>query len=145
MTQRIGFVFFKVTVVFLGVGHAILPVAKADCTTLFFDDLLYDVGELPRSVAIGDLDGDGDADLAVVNEYGFNVSILLNNGDGSFADDVLYHAGRKPNFVAIGDLDGDGDADLALTKLKDQQVPDETVAVLLNNGVQSALATGRMA
>ncbi|MCH7841105.1 MAG: FG-GAP repeat protein, partial [Planctomycetes bacterium] len=37
---------------------------------------LYGAGDRPRSVAIGDLDGDGDADLAVAN-FSDNVSVLL--------------------------------------------------------------------
>ena len=38
---------------------------------------LYGAGDYPISVAIGDLDGDGDSDLAVAN-YSGNVSVLLN-------------------------------------------------------------------
>ncbi|GAH08116.1 unnamed protein product, partial [marine sediment metagenome] len=43
-------------------------------------------------VAIGDLDGDLDLDLAVANNISDNVSVLLNNGDGTFAADVTYGA-----------------------------------------------------
>src|SRR5713101_3535388 len=48
----------------------------------------FDVGDRPRSVAVGDFDGDGVQDLAVAN-YSFmpldsTVSVLLGNGDGSF-------------------------------------------------------------
>jgi len=38
----------------------------------------YGVGMNPRSVALGDLDGDQDADLAVANEDSGTVSILIN-------------------------------------------------------------------
>ena len=44
----------------------------------FADELLYGGGEGPRSMCIGDLDSDGDLDLAVANFNGDNVSILLN-------------------------------------------------------------------
>ncbi|MCH7720899.1 MAG: VCBS repeat-containing protein, partial [Planctomycetes bacterium] len=88
--------------------------SESECDELFADDLTYGAGEGPFSVAIGDLDGDGDADLAVANRYSDNVSVLLNNGDGTFAADVLYGVGDQPQSVAIGDLDGDGDADLAV-------------------------------
>ncbi|MCH7702528.1 MAG: VCBS repeat-containing protein [Planctomycetes bacterium] len=114
MSTRFGFVCFGVAAVFLGVGSAFLPVARADCPTLFGAHVLYGAGNGPSSVAIGDLDGDGDADLVVANSSDDNVSVLLNNGDGTFAAHVLYGVGNGPSSVAIGDLDGDGDADLAV-------------------------------
>src|SRR5262249_38990687 len=41
-------------------------------------------GAGPRSVAVGDLDGDGKPDLATANVNGGDVSVLLGNGDGTF-------------------------------------------------------------
>ena len=40
------------------------------------------------AAAWADFDADGDFDLAVANEYSGNVSILLNDGDGTFAPAV---------------------------------------------------------
>jgi hypothetical protein len=89
----------------------------------------YGAGYSPRSVAIGDLNGDGDLDLAVAN-FSDKVSVLLGNGDGSFQSAVSYsHAGRFPQSIAIGDLNGDGDLDLAMAN--DQSL---NVSVLLGNG-----------
>ncbi len=79
-------------------------------------------------MAIGDLDGDHDADLAVANAFSQDVSVLLNNGDGTFAADVTYGAGLGPRSVAIGDLDGDLDLDLAVANEFGRNV-----SVLLNN------------
>ncbi len=42
------------------------------------------VGHNPQSVAVGDFNGDGFLDLAVVNKDDNNVSILLGKGDGTF-------------------------------------------------------------
>ena len=39
----------------------------------------------PQSVAIGDLNGDGKPDLAVAIYNSNVVSVLLGNGDGTFA------------------------------------------------------------
>ena len=44
----------------------------------FQDAVNYRAGREPKSVAIGDLDGDGDPDLAVANFAEDNVSVLYN-------------------------------------------------------------------
>ena len=80
-----------------------------------FPGAQYDVGEVPESVAIGDLDGDLVPDMAVANFSNNNkVSVLLEVGDGTFAAAVHYAAGSIPLSVAIGDLDGDLVPDLAV-------------------------------
>ena len=66
----------------------------------------YGTGGQPLSLAIGDLNGDGRADLAVAT-YAFSVSVLLNKGDGTFAAKRDYRTGAA-FAVAIGDLNGDG-------------------------------------
>jgi len=79
----------------------------------------FGVGGAPRSVAIGDLDGDGREDLAVANSEEFpragpgDVSVLLGNGDGTFAMEARFGAGDEPSSIAIGDFDGDGREDPA--------------------------------
>jgi hypothetical protein len=67
-------------------------------------------------VAAADLDGDGDADLAVANHGSDNVTILKNSGRGKFIQraNSPEAAGSGPEAVAAADLDGDGDADLAV-------------------------------
>ena len=70
------------------------------CT--FADGESYDTGHYPHFVAIGDLDGDLDLDLVIANgTHGGHLSIVLNNGDGTFAN-----------------LDGDLDLDLAVANLE---------------------------
>jgi hypothetical protein len=106
-----------------------LSVAYAVSRITFAARVDYGVGDKPRSVAVGDFDGDGNPDLATANWLYDDVSVLLNNGDGTFAAPVDYAAGDRPWCVAVGDFDGDGKPDLAVGKWSD-----DDVSVLLNNG-----------
>ncbi|WP_174805428.1 FG-GAP-like repeat-containing protein, partial [Hymenobacter sp. UV11] len=66
----------------------------------------------PISVAVGDVDGDGDLDLLAANNTGSSVSVRLNDGSGSFGGTQDVTVGYNPTSVAVGDVDGDGDLDL---------------------------------
>ena len=75
------------------------------------------VGKQPRSVAIGDLNGDQRPDLAVANFGSDDVSVLLGTATGTFvpAAGSPLKVGEQPTSVAIGDLNGDQHPDLAVT------------------------------
>ena len=60
----------------------------ASCTHPLFGNA---AGNAPFSVAIGDLDGDLDLDLAVANQSSDDVSVLLNQGE-QFALDTAIRA-----------------------------------------------------
>jgi hypothetical protein len=81
-------------------------------------------------IAAGDLDHDGDPDLAVTNWADNTVSILINDGSGTFAPPTDYIVGDSPYAIVAADLDGDGDLDLAVTNL----TAFDAVSILLNNG-----------
>ncbi|MCG8310861.1 MAG: T9SS type A sorting domain-containing protein [Cytophagales bacterium] len=77
----------------------------------------YTTGAKPRSVTMGDLDGDGWTDLILAAQGGKNVSILRNiTGTGTFGFDNKedFYVGSQLQSVAVGDLDGDGKPDLAV-------------------------------
>jgi len=82
----------------------------------------------PQAAAVGDFNGDGNLDLAVVNSNTNTVSILLGKGDGTFGAHVDYPTSGKPLGVVVGDF-GNGQLDLAVTNSTSN-----TVSILLGNG-----------
>ena len=90
-------------------------------------------GSYPVGIANGDFNRDGKLDLVVANygDFGTNhVSILIGNGDGTFAAAVNYGVGTAPAWsVAVADLNGDGKPDLAVANYGSNNV-----SILLGNG-----------
>ena len=91
----------------------------------------FATGTAPRSVAVGDFNGDGIPDLAIPNFASNNVTLLLGNGSGGFspASNSPFAVGTGPQFVAIGDFNGDGFLDLAVAN-----ETSSNVTILLGNG-----------
>jgi hypothetical protein len=84
---------------------------------------------IPGGMAVGDVNGDGSADLVVV--FGGGVLVLLGNGDGTFqTTPTSYLAGVLPRDVAIGDFNEDGKPDLAVANYDSNG----GVSVLINDG-----------
>jgi hypothetical protein len=125
-----GGLLLSICVLFLGQTGLASP--------LFYPSVEYPTVGTPYYVAIGDLNGDGALDLAVANQRPDYVSVLLNNGDGTFQAAVNYGVGDNATSLVIGDLDGDGDLDLAVAT-------GGYVSVLLGNGdgtFQTAIGYG---
>ncbi len=85
----------------------------------------YDSNNGPVST---DLNGDTYPDIVSVDYNTLNASVLLNDGDGTFAAPVTYAVGENPMNIKTADFDNDNDIDIAV------QREDRHVSVLLNNG-----------
>jgi hypothetical protein len=87
------------------------------------------VESTPTHAVAADLDADGDADLAVVNSLSDTLTVLENDGSGTFNPRPAIGVGTMPVSVAVGDFDRDGDLDL-VTSNKNSG----TVSILLGDG-----------
>jgi len=115
-----------------------------NANAIFFNPETYSSGGLyALSVAVGDFNGDGKADLAVANQCPLNncdagdVSVLLGNGDGTFQAAQSYSTGGYEAFaVAVADVNKDGKADLIVANgcRSANQCMNGVVGVLLGNG-----------
>ena len=84
-------------------------------------------GDGPKSVAIGDFNGDSDPDLAVVNQTAGTVSIRLGGAGATFTGAANVPVSGNPVSVAVGDFNGDSDPDLAVVN----QTVSGSVSILL--------------
>ena len=84
-----------------GTGTFVAPAVGAEVS----------VGPGPRSVVMGDVDGDGDLDLVAAIPDS-TVSVRFNDGSGHFSGSVSLRVGVNAVDVVLGDIDGDGDLDL---------------------------------
>ncbi len=86
------------------------------------------------TVALADLVGDTNLDLAVTNSNDNVVAVLKGNGAGSFTPVAgsPFSVGTMPLALAIGDMDNDGKADLVVANKGS-----DNVSVLLNTGSDS--------
>jgi hypothetical protein len=66
----------------------------------------------PWGLAIGDVTGDGKPDIVTANTQNDTISVLPNDGAGSFPTYFNFDTGAHPGAVTIADVDGDGAADV---------------------------------
>jgi Bacterial Ig-like domain (group 3)/FG-GAP-like repeat/FG-GAP repeat len=96
-----------------GSSSSLAHIVNSTAAGSFSAPVPFKAGNGPYSVAAGDFNGDGAADLAVANQIDGTVSVLLGNGRGSFQKAVTYPTGAAPQSVIVADFNGDGNLDLA--------------------------------
>jgi hypothetical protein len=94
------------------------------------------LGAGPALPVAGDFNGDGNLDLAILNQLSSSVSILLGHGDGRFsaAPVLSLNPAISPSAITVADFNSDGLPDLAITDNAQRSPPSDTVRILLNNG-----------
>jgi hypothetical protein len=90
----------------------------------------------PRSVAVADLEGDGDTDVVVANETTDSIAVLRNDGTGTLTlVGVPLPVGDRPVSVLLSDLNGDNQPDLATAERGD-----DTLTMLLNTSSSTTIS-----
>jgi hypothetical protein len=93
------------------------------------DKLPLNATDGPSSIAIVDLNRDSRPELVVTNRVANTVSVLLNNGLGSFTLKSRYATGVAPSALAAADLNRDGKQDIVVAN-----AGSNSVSVFLGNG-----------
>jgi FG-GAP-like repeat len=119
--------------VLLGVGDGKLQEAQGSP---------FPAGDTPFGIAIGDVNGDGNQDIAVLNSPSITsenkgkdgLTILLGDGTGKFLElkGSPFETGKSPSRIAIGDLNGDGINDIVVTNYNGKSI---SVFYMDKNGV----------
>jgi hypothetical protein len=108
--------------------------ASLTCSSLttvsFADAVAYPSGFKTYALFSGDLDNDGDVDLAAANETDSTISVLANGGAGAFQLLATpFPTGDYPTGGTLADFNRDGFADVVTADYHG-----DSVSVLLNTG-----------
>lgn len=93
-----------------------------------------------REIAVADVDGDGDLDVAAPDAWGGPAALFINDGTGRFTDEASarWNVTTRAGSVRFADLDDDGDADLIVGDWGDDPSPsspsDGAIQVWRNDG-----------
>ncbi|WP_084182810.1 FG-GAP repeat domain-containing protein [Nevskia soli] len=100
-------------------------------------------GTGPVAVAVGDFNGDGKPDYAIVWHQSNAVQVRLNNGDGTFTAGPLITVATAPVAIATGDFNGDGHLDLMVASAGSPLIGQPSkLSLLVNNGAGAFSVAG---
>jgi VCBS repeat protein/FG-GAP repeat protein len=115
-----------------GYGSGEVSVILNSGDGIFQAPVKYPVGLPSDSLVVSDFNGDGKPDLATANTDNASlgsISILINQGDGTFKGAVKYPVGSNPRSLIAADFNGDGKPDIAAGSYGS-----DDVSVLINQG-----------
>jgi hypothetical protein len=82
----------------------------------------FGTGKVPNRLAIGDVNGDGVADVAVTYTDSDSIALFLMSRQGTVASSSTIAVGKRPKGIAIHDLNGDGKGDIVVADNGDNNV-----------------------
>ena len=109
-----------IDVIVLNAGDRSVGILKGKGDGSFYLQDAYEAGDNLASLAMGDFDGDGRMDIAVSNaNLGTDgspgtVSILLNNGNGTFGNANAYGSSGTLTGLTVSDFNNDGKLDISV-------------------------------
>ena len=103
------------------------------CFSQSFNTQSYPIGGTAGQIIAADFNGDHIPDIATVNSDTNTVSILINNGDGTFRPHMDFATGPGPNGLAAVDWNKDGKMDIVVSNGGAANAS-HSVSILLGNG-----------
>lgn len=111
-------------------GYGIVSVLINTGDGTYEDAVSYQCAGDPSSICASNLDDDGFCDLVVASRETNNLSLLWNDGDGTFTSDVnAMDVSSTPSCVASDDLNGDFINDLVVAN-----AGSNNLSLIINNG-----------
>lgn len=111
-------------------------------------DISTGTNSAPNSIAFGDIDNDGLADMIVVNGTSANLLVYRNNstsGNINFATAASFSVGSSPRSLKLVDLNADGKLDIVVTNSGSASISifeNQTSSTTITLGTRVDLTTG---
>jgi len=107
--------------------------ASLTCFSQSFSTKSYSIDGTAVQIIVADFNGDHIPDIATVNGDTNSVSVLINNGDGTFRPHLDFATGPGPTGLAAVDWNKDGKMDLVVSN-GGASSASHSVSILLGNG-----------